>query len=176
MAQGYRVIARVVKTHGIKGEVVAVPANGLPPVLSQGLEVAIVPPALRSDRWHSVKSVETSEAGQLVSLTGINNTSEAHELVGRYLLAKSDGLEAVAEQDDLEELVGLEVIDERLGSLGHVSEILLGSVQDIAVVSSERGETMIPLVDELIWYSEDETSLECAIPKGLAPWDTEQEN
>lgn len=171
MAQGFKVIARVAKTHGIKGEVVAVPANGLPPVLSQGLKVAVVPPILRGERWHEVLECESAETGQLIALSGITTTNDAHELVGKYLLAEASELEVSEELDELEEIVGLEVIDERLGSLGHVSEILVGSVQDILVVESERGEVMIPMVDELIWYAEDEQSLESSIPVGLAPWD-----
>lgn len=171
MAQGFKVIARVAKTRGIKGEVVAVPANGLPPVLSQGLKVAMVPPVLRGERWHEVLECESTETGQLIALSGITTTNDAHELVGKYLLAEASELEASEELDELEDLVGLEVIDERLGSLGRVSEILVGSVQDILVVESERGEVMIPMVDELIWYAEDEEFLESAIPVGLAPWD-----
>lgn len=174
VALGYRCIARVVKTHGIKGEVVAVPADGLPPVLSQGLKVALVPPVLKQNRWHTVGHVETSDAGQLVAFDGISTTSEAHELVGKYVLAQADGLEELDEFDELEALMGLEVIDERLGLLGTVSEVLEGSVQDILVVRSEQGETMIPLVEELVWYSETEDYLESALPQGLAPWDTQE--
>lgn len=172
MALGFTCIARVAKTHGIKGEVVAVPANGLPAVLSEGQTVAVVPPALKGSRWHTIESVETSDAGQLIALSGITTTSEAHDIVGKYLLAKLDELDLDDDVQEYLDLIGLEVVDERLGSLGTVSEILEGSVQDILVVQSERGETMIPLVDDLVWYSDDESFLECSIPQGLASWDT----
>lgn len=90
MSRGYRCIARVEKTHGIKGEVVAVPANGLLPVLTEGLEVCVVPPLLRKNRWHNVVKVDSFGAnGQLISLSDVTTTNDAHELVGKYLLAKT---------------------------------------------------------------------------------------
>lgn len=171
MAQGYRCIARVVKAHGIHGEVVAVAAHGLPAVLTPGLNVAVVPPQLKSERWHTVAGVETTEAGQLVSFADISETNAAHELVGKYLIARVSDVPDLEAADELEQLCGLEVVDERLGLLGVVTEILEGPVQDILVVAGERGETMIPAVDELVWYADDEKSLESSIPVGLAPWD-----
>lgn len=149
----------------------AVPANGLPPVLATGMQVCVVPPALRGPRWHKVKDVESADTGQLILLSDCESTNAAHELVGKYLLAQADSIAFDEEYEELDELVGLEVVDERLGLLGTVSEILTGSVQDILVVSSEHGEVMIPMVDELIWYADNEQSLESSIPVGLAPWD-----
>lgn len=178
MSLGYRIIARVEKTHGIKGEVVAVPASGLLPVLTPGLSVCVVPPLLKGSRWHDVLSADTLGTGQLISLSGVTSTNQAHELVGKYLLVRSDSVEIAEDTtlDDYEDLIGLEVIDERLGSLGEVTEIQLGAVQDILCVSSDKGETLIPMVEELVWYSDDETHLESALPYGLAPWDTSEES
>lgn len=172
MAQGYKRIARVVKTHGIKGEVVAVPAGGLPPVLSQGLEVCVVPPLLRGERWHTIEDIETSDAGQLIALSGVSDTTAAHELVGKYLLAQIDALETLDEIETYDDYLGLDVIDERLGLLGSISEIMVGSVQDVLVVQGEKGETLIPDVDEFILgFNDDESALLVQIPVGLAPWD-----
>lgn len=46
----YRVIARVVKAHGKKGEVVTVPVHGLPSLMHEGLSVCVVPPRLKGPR------------------------------------------------------------------------------------------------------------------------------
>ena len=40
-------IAHIAKTHGKRGELVADPVRGLPPLLSRGMRVAILPPRLR---------------------------------------------------------------------------------------------------------------------------------
>ncbi len=47
MRSQYKNIARVVKPHGRKGEVLAQPLRGLPSVLTPGMRVALTPPALK---------------------------------------------------------------------------------------------------------------------------------
>ena len=69
----YRCIARVVKTHGRQGEVVTVPVHGLPPVLREGMTVAVVPPPLKGTRWHEVLSCEEGgRSGQRAALSGVS--------------------------------------------------------------------------------------------------------
>ena len=68
----YRAIARVVKTHGRKGEVVTVPVHGLPSLMRKGLEVAVVPPPLKGPRVRSVASADDGDRGQLVRLAGVD--------------------------------------------------------------------------------------------------------
>lgn len=173
MALGFRCIARVTKTHGIKGEVVAVPVGDLPAVLTAGLEVCIVPPALKGTRWHTIEDVQTSDAGQLIELSDISTTTQAHELVGKYFLARVSDIpeNLIADQDEYDDVLGLEVIDERLGSIGIAQSWMLGPVQDILVIESQKGETLVPWVDELIWLSDTEDHLESSLPVGLVPWD-----
>ncbi|WP_293814576.1 ribosome maturation factor RimM [uncultured Parolsenella sp.] len=173
MAAGYRLIARVAKAHGTKGEVVAVPASGLPPVLDEGLRVAIVPPALKGSRWHVVSDVETSPTGQLVSLSGINDLGAARELAGKWILASEADLPADFAVHDSYQLMGRFVVDERLGELGRITEVMAGPANDVWVVDGEHGETLIPVVEEMIVDFEPGNSpIGVSIPAGLAPWDT----
>ena len=169
VAAGYRLIARVAKAHGTKGEVVAVPAGGLPPVLSVGLRVAIVPPALKGSRWHTVTGVETGPAGQLVSLSGVTNLGDARELAGKSILALETDLPEGLEMHDPERLCGREVVDERLGSLGLIDEVMVGPANDVWVVSCERGETLVPVVEEMLRGVDKDGVIHVDIPVGLAP-------
>lgn len=163
----------MVKAHGTKGEVVAVPAGGLPPVLDEGLHVAVVPPALKGSRWHEVVDVESSPAGQLVSLSGVDDLGAARELAGKYLLAKESDLPEDLAMHDLELLVGLEVVDERLGALGTIEEVMMGPANDVWVVRGERGETLVPVVEDIVLGLETEEGPAVTnLPVGLAPWDT----
>lgn len=177
VAAGYRLIARVVKTHGTKGEVVAVPAGGLPPVLDEGLRVAVVPPALKGSRWHEVRDVESSPAGQLVSLSGINDLGSAREIAGKWLLAAEADLPEGLSMHDMEFLIGLEVEDERLGLLGSIEEVMVGPANDVWVVRGERGETLVPVVDDIVLGLKTEDGpVVTNIPVGLAPWDNGEED
>lgn len=171
MASGYRRIARVAKAHGTKGEVVAVPAGGLPPVLAEGLEVCVVPPALKGPRWHVVEDVETESSGQLVSLSGISDLGSARSLAGTWLLAREADLPRDLAAHDAERLEGREVEDERLGSLGHITDVMFGPANDVWVVESDRGETLIPVVDACVLDVPSAGPISVRVPRGLAPWD-----
>ena len=68
----------MVKPHGKAGEVVVQPVRGLPLVLSEGLSVALTPPALKRDRWCLVEHLSTSGDGALVSFSGIDSMSDEY--------------------------------------------------------------------------------------------------
>lgn len=172
MATGYRVIARVAKAYGSKGEVVAVPAGGLPPLLSEGLQVAVVPPELKGSRWHTVEAVETSGAGQLVALSGVEDIGAARAIAGKSLLAAERDLPADLAAHDPERLVGRVVTDARLGSLGTITDVMLGPANDVWVVTGERGETLVPAVPQIVGeVTYGEAPIEVRLPVGLAPGD-----
>ena len=65
------------KTHGKRGEVVTVPVHGLPPMLREGLEVFVVPPALKGPRSLMVREADLGRSGQLVALEGVSGIGEA---------------------------------------------------------------------------------------------------
>ena len=68
------------KTHGKRGEVVTVPVHGLPPMLREGLEVFVVPPALKGPRSLMVREADLGRSGQLVALEGVTGIGEAERL------------------------------------------------------------------------------------------------
>ena len=161
----------MVKAHGTKGEVVAVPAGGLPPVLSTGLRVAIVPPALKGTRWHTVEDVGDGPAGQLVALSGVRDLGSARELAGKSILVAEADLPDDLELHDPQRLCGREVVDERLGLLGEIAEVMVGPANDVWVVEGELGETLVPVVEEMLAGVDEDGTIYVNIPVGLAPWD-----
>lgn len=152
MRERYRVIARVEKTHGRRGEVVTVPVHGLPLLVREGLEVAVVPPQLKGSRWHTVtETADDGRAGQLVSLSGISKIGEADELVGRYLLAKRSDLPDDLELRDAQRLVGRQVADEGNGLVGTIDEVMVGPANDVWVISFDGiGEVLLPVIGQVV--------------------------
>lgn len=161
----------MVKAHGTKGEVVAVPAGGLPPVLSTGLRVAIVPPALKGTRWHTVTDVSDSTSGQLVALSGVGDLGAARDVAGKSILVAEEDLPEGLELHDPQRLCGLEVADERLGLLGTIAEVMVGPANDVWVVQGDKGETLVPVVEEMLLGMDEDEVIHVSIPVGLAPWD-----
>ena len=148
----------------------AIAADGLPPVLSEGLDVCVVPPLLRGNRWHTVLSAEGSgrRNGQLVALSSVADISAARELVGRHLLARVCDLPDDFVAHDLASLVGREVVDRRLGILGVIEEIMLGPANDVWVVrGGPFGEVLVPVVPQVVGEVRPEGTLAVDLPSGL---------
>ena len=159
-------IAHVTKTHGRRGELVAEPIRGLPPLLACGLEVALLPPRLRGPRWFRVESVTSGGSAQLVGLEGVRDMAEAESLVGLEVMVRSDDL-----PDDLYLraaglLVGREVEDVRLGHIGRVTDVIQGPAQDVIVVTGDRGEVLLPVVEQIVLDVPDRGPIVVDAPAG----------
>ena len=168
MRDRFRVIARVQKAHGRKGEVVTVPVHGLPSLMREGLEVAVVPPPLRGDRWHTVLSAfDDDRTGSLVLLSDVSSIADAEELVGSHLLARGADLPGDLALHDPERLVGRLVRDERDGSCGVIEEVMVGPANDVWVMRGERGELLVPVVDEVVSEVPSDGEILVCPPQGL---------
>ena len=168
MRTKYRCIARVEKTHGKKGEVVTVPVHGLPRLMRVGLEVAVVPPIVGSNRWHEVLEVASSgKNGDLVRLSGSSCLSDAESLVGRYLLSAEAELPSDLALHDPNRLIGRRVSDAE-GREGTIVEVLTGPANDVWVVRGHEGEILIPVIDHVVSSVPDSGPIMVTVPAGLS--------
>ena len=151
MQQRFKCIARVEKTHGRKGEVVTVPAHGLPSLMRKGMEIAVVPPVFKGSRWHRVLRVEGDDrAGSLVSLSGVGDIAGAQELVGRYILAHVEELPEDLALHDPRALIGREVNHVSGKALGSITEVMCGPANDVWVIEGDLGEVLLPVIDQVV--------------------------
>lgn len=166
----YRVIARVVKAHGKRGEVVTVPVHGLPSLMHEGLSVCVVPPRLKGPRWHKVLSCASDGRGQRIALDGVSDLGAAEALVGRSLLVSVDDLPDNFAFMDLDALIGRRVEDPGYGDLGEIEEILTGPANDVWVVrGTSAGEILLPVIPDVVSEIPSSGSIEVHVPKGMIP-------
>ena len=167
MYKKLKTIARVVKTHGKKGEVVTVSVNGLPSLVRKGLSVCIVPPALKGNRWHDVVNVEDGSRGQLVLFSDVSSISDAEELVGKTILAREEDLPEDLALHDPNALLGSRVVDETAGELGEITEVMVGPANDVWSIQGPYGEVLIPVVPEVVLgTTDDEEAFLVRVPNG----------
>lgn len=145
-----------------------VPVHSLPSLIAEGMTVVPVPPALKGSRKFSVISVESDDReGSLVTFEGVATISDAEELVGKTLLVEEDCLPENFSLVNASLLVGREVIDVEHGSLGEITEVLVGPTQNVWVIEGSFSQVMMPAVDEFIIKAPFEGPITVSIPQGL---------
>ena len=164
-------VADLATTKTLQGGLVAHAAPGLPFLLSEGMEVAFVPPQHDAPRRSRVLSVRDEGKGRyLVAFEGVDDQKTAARLAGLSVLARREDLPAGAALAEEEDLVGWEVRDVALGVVGTVSEVVESPGQvllSVARLGRER-PSLVPLVDAfLVGFDEDARRIDVALPAGL---------
>lgn len=145
-----------------------VPVHSLPSLIAEGMTVVPVPPALKGPRKFSVISVESDDReGSLVTFEDVTTISDAEELIGKTLLIEEDCLPENFGLVNTSLLVGREVRDTEHGSLGEITEVLVGPTQNVWVIEGSYGQIMMPAVDEFIHEAPVEGPITVSIPQGL---------
>lgn len=141
-------LGRVVKPHGLTGELSVKLEAGVPGV-PVGLAVWFVPPpeVLRTGR---VLAVRQGPKGPLVTVEGVSDIATADALRGLSISARSSDLpeDFILLEESLE---GLEVSDVERGVIGSIAEIIETGANDVWVVrGGPFGEVLIPVIDDVI--------------------------
>lgn len=157
-ATPYINVARIVRTHGKKGEVVVAALDGLPFCLDVGMRVCLTPPPLRGERFHTVERVGAGET-PLVAFSGIRSISDADAIVGNLVLALRDDVPEAVHERSMLDCVGCTVVDERHGDLGVIEEYMQLPANDVWVVRGPRyGEVLIPVIEDVVLGLPDDGS------------------
>lgn len=152
-------LARVMKTHGIKGEVAVAPAIDLPFVLPLGVEVWFIPPPA-SARSGRVESVRRGPKGPLVKVSGIDDLTTSGALVGCTLMVRDADLPAGwADAEEEFDAVGMRVEDVERGYLGEVVETIVTGANDVWVIEGPLGEVLLPVIDQVVVSIDEDAAL-----------------
>lgn len=167
MAAPYRRLGKIVKAHGSRGEVLLALRDGLSLSLLPTLDVWVVPPPDSGARPRRLSDLRPTPKGTIARISGVNDQGEAHELAGRFLLAR--GEEAPAEPGEADEFIGLAVHDVQRGFIGTVEDIIVTGANDVLVLGGGPfGEVLIPVIDEVIGESDEVArTLQVTLLEGL---------
>lgn len=166
----FALVAHVMRTHGLKGEVSVAPATGASLSALVGVDVWFVPPSVV--RHARISGVRPGPRGQIVSFEGLADIDSAKGLAGAKVLARPadlpDGwLDGDDEDDDL---TGFVVTDTRHGLLGRVVETIITGANDVWVVHGPYGEVLIPVIEHVVGSTdEDARTITVTLMDGLLP-------
>ena len=144
----YLAIGRILRPHGITGELRVEILTGYPERLAQ-LRHLYVGAAHRS---HAVQSVRFHQNLLLLRLTDITDRNAAETLRGQVVwVAMADAAPLEEGEYYLHQLIGIQVSTEAGEALGEIVEVLdTPGANDVYVVHGLRGEVLIPAIREVI--------------------------
>jgi 16S rRNA processing protein RimM len=144
-------LGRIVKTHGLAGEVSVIATDGLPLTRLVGVAVWFVPPT-GLIRTAVIAGVRPGPKGPLVRFEGVDGPDAAATLRGTTIVARPqdlpEGVEGPADEPDP---VGLRVVDAVRGMIGEIDYTIATGANDVWVVTGGPfGEVLIPVIDSVV--------------------------
>lgn len=139
-------IGKIVNTVGLKGEVKVYN-------YSDSIEIyETIESIYVEDRLTVIENVRAQKNMVILKLEGTDDRNAAEAFRGKELYITDDDLPELPEgQYYVRDLIGMSVTEEDGNLLGHVTDVLQNTAQDIFEVESENGKKLlIPKVDQFV--------------------------
>ncbi len=165
--EGYVLLGKMVKPHGIRGELKLLAFTESPAHIQQYKQLY-----LSADEGQTLQSWELHKSriqGKFVlcALKGCLDRNRAEELVGSGVWVKEEDMPTLEEDEFyLHSLEGKIALDGSGQHIGVIEAVLTGSGQDLLKIVEGDREYLVPLVaDFLVSIIEEQVTLE--LPQGL---------
>jgi len=166
------VVGRVVKAHGISGEVVVEIRTDDPEARFAPGAVLRGRPRSGAEREYTIESVRAHGGRLLVRLAGVADRNGADELRGTVFLVDTAELPAIDDPDEFydHELEGMRVVTVDDAPVGKVAEVLHTAGGEILAVKADEGgrEILVPFVGAIVTsVSRENATIVIDPPEGL---------
>lgn len=163
----YVLLGKIVKAHGLHGEVKIFSFSGSPENFTGYGEVHLVDNAGKVSEPFKIVQCRSHSKLAIVQLDTINGRNSAEKLEGLGVLLAKDQLPEVREDEYYwHQYEGKIVVDRQGTTIGRVENIFATKAQDILVVMSGGTEILIPVTKEII-VGEEAGQLVIDPPPGL---------
>ncbi len=163
-------IGTVVGTHGLRGDLKIRLNSGDPTILKGVTKVQVQLVSGHVKTLDICRNV-LHKRQLLLRFAGYESINSIDEFSGASLLIRPDQLPGLAKDEYYwGELAGLEVVDHKFGSLGHIDDMLSTGAHDTYVVNGAFGEVLIPAVKRFVKNIDLEKRVVAVeLPDGLVP-------
>lgn len=163
----YLLIGKLVKAHGIKGEVKFKPYGDDAANVPHYEEILLRKPEDDEGLLCSVSRWRLTKKLAILKLDGVETCNDAEALVGHEVWVDKEALPVLAEDEFYwHDYIGLKVVTEDGQELGAVATLLAAGPYDVLVVRGSGHEYLIPARNEFI-AGRDGDTLIISPPDGL---------
>ena len=142
--EGFTAIGRVIRPHGLKGEVRIFSFNPAAPNLVPGNRVHI------GERTFELGAVRDARDAWIVELRGLRDRNDVEALRGQLVEVPDESIAPEEGAHFLHDLIGLRVLLPDGSELGTIVEVLQPGANDVYVVKGPRGENLIPAIGDVV--------------------------
>jgi 16S rRNA processing protein RimM len=141
---GFTALARILRPHGLRGELRVQAFNPQAPNLRPGVAV------YAGERQFSIRSIRMAGDQWIVVLDNVRTREDAEPLRGLLMEVPDASIRPEAGAFFIHDLIGMEVSTASGESLGRVREVLQPGANDVYVVEGPRGEVLIPAIGDVV--------------------------
>ena len=165
------VVGRVVKAHGVTGDVVVEIRTDHPDTrFAPGSSLRGKPSRGGPESRYLVDSVREHGAKLLVRFDGVADRNAAESLRGTVFVVDSEDLPPIEDPDEFydHQLEGLHVVTTTGQTVGTVTEVLHTVAGELLSIRAEEGEVLVPFVSAIVTsVSLADQKIEIDPPEGL---------
>jgi 16S rRNA processing protein RimM len=164
------VVGRVVKAHGVTGEVVVEVRTDDPDNRFAPGTVLRGRPKTGPQREYVVDAAREHSGRLLLRLDGVADRETAESLRGTVFLVDSEDLPPIEDPDEFydHQLEGLQVLTTTGTPVGSVAEVLHTAAGELLSVRTDEGEVLVPFVSAIVTsVSLADQTIEIDPPEGL---------
>ncbi len=170
-------IGEVVGVHGLGGKLKVRSYAESIETFAPGINIGLKTSGVDDQVWYDIVASSNHKKGILLSLTGVEDIDFAESLKGKEIVIKREDLPELEENDYFwQDLIGLEVFDNKRGLLGRIDNIFQTGANDVLVVipdtsrgkNRDKDEVLVPAIKSVIKnVNIKEGTMEIELPKGL---------
>ena len=164
------VIGKIIGAHGIRGEVKVFPITDNVRRFNKLKKCFVTKEDGTVVREYEVRSSRVDKTNALVAFKDIIDRTEAEKLKGLFVsVDRDDAVKLPKNSYFIADLIGVEVIDDELGSLGKVKDVFeTGANQVLQVKRQGKQDLMIPFLKAICYGIEPENGfIKVKLPDGL---------
>lgn len=167
------IIGEVVGVHGLRGKLKIRSFAESIETYQPGIHVKLEPSTDGNEAWYEILESSPRKKGLLLSLKGVEDIDQAECLKGKEILINRNDLPKLEENTYLwQDLIGLDVFDNKRGKLGKIDSIIETGANDVFVVKPHKGvtkdEVLVPAIKSVIKAVNVEGgTMEIDLPEGL---------